>query len=571
MFLQSIVTLTVLLVAPFSVGAGGMDANRINFNNINNNMTIEDIRRNLKYLDPEKLELDREARMERQRTRREKARQKIASISPDISSMQRLSKEEWDKAAQEDHPWVRRAGWNSNSNYDPYSNAGLADPSQQYDKWQQAYRMLGGFIDCDHPKVSNNHKSGDNQQNQDAGTVGCSRWMMWAAYVDPNYSGNGYDEYFGDNPSGVLDCHNPDSDWELIGVYRQEFYQYIEQISKHLWAIDEYEYVVALAGLSYMTKYECFQVGYSSDGQAIYAAVAPKAEARFEMALYTDAYCLTPNDNLGVTYDSFGLTTSMALSSQDKNGENGNGNGNAYNYDGDMYTWWSDTQEYTFTQLNDVYESYKYCTSCVDYPTYQDGYFIGDYGTDDDDLINQCWKFYSHNSYTCDADCISLGHAQGTILSVNYGGVVFGETLSEFYTVGTATAQELASAAGADESRWTRMLSNVFVSFAFIVFVATFLAFAVARRSRHRERSSGRSRRLLDSSRQPDGDGVFRSSSRATRSKSRAGSGSGSRSKSASRRSSSRKERTGGGTYEPPSTRSKSTRSKSSRRHIDDF
>lgn len=181
MFLQSIVTLTVLLVAPFSVGAGGMDANRINFNNINNNMTIEDIRRNLKYLDPEKLELDREARMERQRTRREKARQKIASISPDISSMQRLSKEEWDKAAQEDHPWVRRAGWNSNSNYDPYSNAGLADPSQQYDKWQQAYRMLGGFIDCDHPKVSNNHKSGDNQQNQDADTVGCSRWMMWAA------------------------------------------------------------------------------------------------------------------------------------------------------------------------------------------------------------------------------------------------------------------------------------------------------------------------------------------------------------------------------------------------------
>ncbi|KAI2496082.1 hypothetical protein MHU86_18408 [Fragilaria crotonensis] len=427
MFLQSIVTLTVLLVAPFSVGAGGMDANRINFNNINNNMTIEDIRRNLKYLDPEKLELDREARMERQRTRREKARQKIASISPDISSMQRLSKEEWDKAAQEDHPWVRRAGWNSNSNYDPYSNAGLADPSQQYDKWQQAYRMLGGFIDCDHPKVSNNHKSGDNQQNQDADTVGCSRWMMWAAYVDPNYSGNGYDEYFGGNPSGVLDCHNPDSDWELIGVYRQEFYQYIEQISKHLWAIDEYEYVVALAGLSYMTKYECFQVGYSSDGQAIYAAVAPKAEARFEMALYTDAYCLTPNDNLGVTYDSFGLTTSMASPHKTRTAR--------MEMEMEMRitmtvicirggrTLRSTPSLNSTTSMNPTSIAPR-----VDYPTYQDGYFIGDYGTDDDDLINQCWKFYSHNSYTCDADCISLGHAQGTILSVTYGGVVFGET-----------------------------------------------------------------------------------------------------------------------------------------------
>ena len=361
-----------------------------------------------------------------------------------------------------------------------------------------------------------------------------------------------------------MDCHNPDSDWELIGVYRQEFYQFVEQISKHLWAIDEYEYVVALAGLSYMTKYECFQVGYSSSGDAIYAGVAPKPEGKWEMALYTDAYCLTPNDNLGVTYDDFGLTTSMALSSQDKNG-----NGNGGNYDSDLYTWWTNTQEYTFTQLNDVYEPFKYCTSCVDYPTYQDGYFIGDDGTDDDDLINQCWKFYSHNSYTCDGDCISLGHAQGTILSVNYGGVMFGETLSDFYSVGTVSAQELASSSNSAESQWSRMLANVFVSFAFVVFITTFLAFAVARRSRHRERSSsGRSRRLVNS----EGDGVFRSGSRTTRSKSRDGRDMVSRSKSSSRRSSSRKERSGSGTYEPPSTKSKSGRSKStSRRQADEF
>ena len=183
MILKSIVTLTVWFAVPFSVGAGGMDPKWI-MNKVNtNNMTAEDIRRNLMHLDPEKLQVDREARMERQRTRREKARQKIASISPDLSTMQQLSKEEWDQAAQADHPWVRRAGWSSSSNYDPYSNAGLADPSQQYDKWQQAYRMLGGFIDCDHAKVSNDHHSGDQdqQQNQDGAGVGCSRWMMWAA------------------------------------------------------------------------------------------------------------------------------------------------------------------------------------------------------------------------------------------------------------------------------------------------------------------------------------------------------------------------------------------------------
>ena len=54
-------------------------------------------------------------------------------------------------------------------------------------------------------------------------------------YIDPNYAGGGYGEYFGEDAPGALDCHSPDSDWVLIGVYRQEFYQYIEQISKHLW------------------------------------------------------------------------------------------------------------------------------------------------------------------------------------------------------------------------------------------------------------------------------------------------------------------------------------------------
>jgi hypothetical protein len=66
-------------------------------------------------------------------------------------------------------------------------------------------------------------------------------------YVNPNYQGYEYKEYFGDSPYSKLDCHASDTEWKLLGVYRQEFYQYIEQISKHLWAIDDYEYVVALA------------------------------------------------------------------------------------------------------------------------------------------------------------------------------------------------------------------------------------------------------------------------------------------------------------------------------------
>lgn len=388
--------------------------------------------------------------------------------------------------------------------------------------------------------------------------------QLFFQYVDPNYQGNGYYEYFGDNPVGKLDCHNPNTQWQLLGVYRQEFYQFIEQISKHLWAYYEYDYVVALAGLAYMTKYECFQVGKSNKGEAIYASVAPKPYGKFEMALYTDAYCLTPNDSTGYTYDDLA------------GNYNGNGNNNNQNnnyQDGDYAEWWEDTQEYTFTQLNDVYEPFKYCTSCIDYPTYQDGYVIGDTGMDDDDLINQCWKFYSHNSYPCESDCVAMANAQGTILSVTVGDKMYGQTLSDFYSSnsGAQSSTKQSSASSGQESQFSRLLANVFVTFSFIVFVATFLAFAVARRSRYRESRSSRSRRLLDgedetsprskrssrSKSKDGGDGLFRSASRkSSRSKSR--------SKSKQKSAATDKD----DDYEQPR---RSSRRSSSRGRVDDF
>mmetsp|Transcript_33866 Transcript_33866/g.50225 ORF Transcript_33866/g.50225 Transcript_33866/m.50225 type:complete len:581 (-) Transcript_33866:420-2162(-) len=505
---------------------------------------------------PEERARHYEERRRRIQAQRERAQAKINSMPPpDISKLEQLSP---DKIKQLENE--RKLGWlNGNSNSGEFTS--LADPSQYYDKWQQAYRMLGGYIDCDASKSdgSGDHrdlKSGD--WNYDYNEYGCARWMIWAAYVDPNYQGQGYDEYFGDDPQGTLDCHNPDSEWELLGVYRQEFYQFIEQISKHLWAIDEYEYVVALAGLSYMTDYDCFYVGADSSGNSIWAGVAPQPYGKFQMALYTDDYCIEPDESLGLTYDDYGLTTDVQLSSQD-----GGDDDDTYSY---AEEWWQDSQEYTLTQLNDVYESFKYCTSCVDYPTYQDGYFIGDTGTDDDDLINQCWKFYSHDTDICGADCISKGHSQGTMLSVKYGDTIFGKSLSDYSTYSSG-----ANGTGGGESRWSRMLANAFVTFSFIVFVATFLAFAVARRSRHRERASGKSRRLLD-----DGDGR-RSSSRGGskgdglfRSKSSERSKSGKSTRTSRSASKSRK------SYDAPKSRSSkrsSSRSrKSSRRHVaDDF
>ena len=366
-------------------------------------------------------------------------------------------------------------------------------------------------------------------------------------YVNPNYQGYEYDEYFGDEPMSQLDCHSPDTEWQLLGVYRQEFYQYIEQISKHLWAIDEYEYVVALAGLAYMTDDECFAVGYDDDGSGLYASVAPQPYGKFAMGIYKDEYCIQLDDS-GVSFDDFGLQNEIDLGSKDATDDDGK----AWAYD-----WWYDTQEASLTQLNQVYDTFRYCTSCVDYPTYQDGYFIGDYGTDDDDLINQCWKFWSHDSYTCEADCLAQADSQGSILAVNYGGKTFGGYPSGFFDGSGASSS--SAKVKAPESSLSRLLANAFLTLSFLLFVATFLAFAVARRSRYRESRSSRSRRLLDDDRSrrsrrksrtrgDDGDGLFKEKSHGGQSRSR--------SKRSSSRSSRRSRSRTSKSYEAPSRKS---------------
>lgn len=347
-------------------------------------------------------------------------------------------------------------------------------------------------------------------------------------------------------------------------------------------AIDDYDYIVALAGLEYMTDSECFAVGYDENGGQLYAEVQPLEGGAFQMGLYSDAQCIELNTQTSYTYSDFASTSELDLGSKDATDDDA--------FHAQAYEYWQDTQEYTLTNLNTVYNDYKYCTSCVDYPTYQDGYFIGDDGTDDDDLINQCWKFYSHDSFNCDADCIAMGAEQGTITWIGYGGKQFG-TLIEGQYSSEHDSTSLGGSSSSDSSsglssanRMDRLKANLFLTFAGIVFVATFLAFAVARGSskKKKKRSRSRSRRLLDAD--YGGSGGRRSSSRSqgrsqsrsrrtsggtssrsgARSKSKSSSGK-SRSTSKSVKSSRSKSRTrrSSSEYEPPSGLEKKSRSQS--------
>jgi len=97
------------------------------------------------------------------------------------STVHRLTQEEMQSVQ-------RKTSWFGNSGAYAY-NAALtyvADPTQDYDKWAQAYRMLGAFIDCDHDKSEGSQDGGG---NGGGGNGACSRWMMWAAVRSFNLYG----------------------------------------------------------------------------------------------------------------------------------------------------------------------------------------------------------------------------------------------------------------------------------------------------------------------------------------------------------------------------------------------
>lgn len=228
-----------------------------------------------------------------------------------------------------------------------------------------------------------------------------------------------------------------------------------------------------------------------------------------------------------------------------------------------LYGYWQSAQEYTLTLLNEVYDEYKYCTLCMDYPTYQDGYYIGDYGTDDDDLINQCWKFHSHDSYTCESECIALGDAQGSILSIDFNGVTYGQDWDGASEV-TSSNYKSDYAEGESESKMDHFKANAWLTFNGVLFIATFLAFSVARSSRG-DKSSEKRRSLL-SRHERELAGRQRKKKRSKSSKNRARSRSYGEDKSRSSRKSSRSSGGRSSSSKKKRSASASSRSKKSAR-----
>ena len=129
----------------------------------------------IRLLTVEELADERIARKKRMRERRERARDLLKTLPPPQQA-QPMSADEVNRHLS----WF---GGSSSASTESYSAKVLVDAAAEYDKWAQAYRMIGGYIDCDHDKDGDDHHSGsgDNNNRNDGDSQACSRWMIWAS------------------------------------------------------------------------------------------------------------------------------------------------------------------------------------------------------------------------------------------------------------------------------------------------------------------------------------------------------------------------------------------------------
>lgn len=291
-------------------------------------------------------------------------------------------------------------GYSTYSSYsDAYGVNFFAESTNtQYDGYQQAWRYLGWYVACGHPsnryyqKGSHSH-SHDNNNNRYQGNMYCQRYLMWAAYVDPNYSGGGIGEYsfydystqswdetacnaHGNGRCAPMDCHELDtSTWELLGVFKEAVYfgndAFFEQLFKHegvcVWNDEDlYDFMSDARKGSWSEG--CIRTYTMNDDRSdyLYIDLKPTYNGNMTYALYTDDICKTEYDGMNVAVDS--VAKSMGL---------------LY---GDYLKQW-----------NDALEIYKVCQPCRAY-NLQYSYSSSSYKSRYSKYANGKYQYYSSSA-----------------------------------------------------------------------------------------------------------------------------------------------------------------------------
>jgi len=248
----------------------------------------------------------------------------------------------------------------------------------EYDGYQQAWRLLGYFVDCQSASAQeengNNNNNNENNNNNDDGEASCQRYLLWAAYIDPNYQGLGVSEYqyydatrhaydptacqaiAADNDSSSssyfwnnnnncpkkMDCHESHTDFQLLGVFKEPYYAsaWVPTLLQHQCGAlkqqqddDEQEgdnnnEYTASAAYQALTSQQwpeaCTATGKyipvdgDDNGETVQLYVHLQASVTAQLALYVDSHCQTeyvPTDN-AVSQDKLAADLGLATAAQ---------------------------------------------------------------------------------------------------------------------------------------------------------------------------------------------------------------------------------------------------------------
>ncbi|KAG7357356.1 hypothetical protein IV203_002044 [Nitzschia inconspicua] len=261
----------------------------------------------------------------------------------------------------------------------PYRIQPFTSGVNDYDEYQQAWRMLGFMIDCDvrdgdewYDGAQPSHSRDDNGS---ATSDGCARFILWAAYVDLDYQGGGIGEYqYWDRNSETwddsacqygnsdrcakMDCHLDDTSFRLLGFFKHRSYDdWMEQLFKHegmcVWTEEEYAF---MKGARKAWPQGCTPLYTMNENRAsttMYYDIKPMSNGRITIAIYRDSKCTDEfSDDLRVVESLLGnpFTSVEASRSQDYSS----------NYD-----FSSDSLEDSLHRWESAFSEWTYCHPCV--------------------------------------------------------------------------------------------------------------------------------------------------------------------------------------------------------------
>lgn len=351
------------------------------------------------------------------------------------------------------------------SNTNVYTS-GLESLDEYYDSYQLAWRLLGFFVDCTYGDNEDNRrrKKRSLNNNEDESEKVCKRMVMYGVYVDLDYEGNGIGEYefydrdtgeftcYGDYCRQRMDCHLPDTNWKMLGIFKvdeiSEEDGWMEQLFKHegvcVWTEDEYELADEMRE---EFPSECGQLEGDSndndDGYSLYYDVKPLIGGNITLGLYTDSSCSVEYE--GDDVDVFSVVG---------------------------------IDESDFDAFNSAMNIYKTCQSCIAYDLEAE-----DFQCDDEagyTNCDQCMKFSNKAGCTLtDQSEISMAVRQNTLLSFELNGDTYGNGgVGRDYVNAFQHAEDLKITYLNSEPDIYRIKKQRMFTFPFFILSCSFFAFS---------------------------------------------------------------------------------------------